>query len=409
MPYALRDAVDRGADLSPLSQYPHEHEILFAPLSSLELQSTHVENSVLIVRVNLNINLTAMTIEKVIGKMKYSHRDLLRLIWVQIEQGNDHEFDAKTTILADLQSLDEEVAAQDPKWFNTPFNYLRATQRALQAATGSAPRFFEDSDNAMNFGSTDTFYRSLDGFLGPPNPNLDNRVLVEHCKAKDSNQEFRVPNYLTNTTSTKEYWFVAEPTDAKIQELGDQHWPAEAIDLRRKRTQVMRDDAGREKKNTIEENHRRQAIALDVFIEAKSERDEKLRDLSMDPLQAVEILCARLYTGPMYIKYNTVVSPRPTDRTLTGPHRTRTGVRGRAVPSTNHAHSHLLWLGLALTRARILSFSRVCFASTAARPRSSLLDPFFVGACHDERQGDFDSALSESDPKGAGGEVVVRD
>ena len=29
--------VNRGADISWLSQYPHEQEILFAPLSSLEV------------------------------------------------------------------------------------------------------------------------------------------------------------------------------------------------------------------------------------------------------------------------------------------------------------------------------------------------------------------------------------
>ena len=38
-----------------------------------------------------------------------------------------------------------------------------------------------------------------------------------------------------------------------------------------------------------------------------SERNERLRDLGMEPLQDVEILTARLYTGPMYCKYNTVL------------------------------------------------------------------------------------------------------
>ena len=62
--------VDRGADLSRLSQYPHEEEILFAPLTSLEVRSTYVDTHALVVRMNLNINLTAMTIEKVVAKMQ---------------------------------------------------------------------------------------------------------------------------------------------------------------------------------------------------------------------------------------------------------------------------------------------------------------------------------------------------
>ena len=39
--------VDRGADIAWLSQYPHEKEILFAPLSGLEVQSSRVDGSVL--------------------------------------------------------------------------------------------------------------------------------------------------------------------------------------------------------------------------------------------------------------------------------------------------------------------------------------------------------------------------
>ena len=60
--------VDRGADISWLSQYPHEREILFAPLASLELRATRVEGRVLVVEVRANINLSALTIEQVVAK-----------------------------------------------------------------------------------------------------------------------------------------------------------------------------------------------------------------------------------------------------------------------------------------------------------------------------------------------------
>eukprot|EP00966_Prymnesium_polylepis_P080707 1870132-Prymnesium_polylepis.1 len=36
--------VDRGADLSWLSQYPHEAEVLFAPLTCLDFQGSHVKD-----------------------------------------------------------------------------------------------------------------------------------------------------------------------------------------------------------------------------------------------------------------------------------------------------------------------------------------------------------------------------
>ena len=59
--------VDRGADISWLSQYPHEQEILFAPLTGLEVQGTSVERSVVVVDLKVSINLTALTIEQVGG------------------------------------------------------------------------------------------------------------------------------------------------------------------------------------------------------------------------------------------------------------------------------------------------------------------------------------------------------
>ena len=57
--------VDRGAEVSFLSQYPHEREIVFAPLAGFEVKYTRVEGGVLVVVVSLSINLTASTIEQV--------------------------------------------------------------------------------------------------------------------------------------------------------------------------------------------------------------------------------------------------------------------------------------------------------------------------------------------------------
>ena len=48
-------------------QYPHEEEILFAPLTGLEVRLTRIEGSVLVVTVALSVNLASLTIEQVIG------------------------------------------------------------------------------------------------------------------------------------------------------------------------------------------------------------------------------------------------------------------------------------------------------------------------------------------------------
>ena len=71
-------AVDRGADVAWLSQYSFEEEILFAPLTGIDVRNVRVEKaSVLVVTVRLSVNLMALTIEQVIAKMKMSHLQLL--------------------------------------------------------------------------------------------------------------------------------------------------------------------------------------------------------------------------------------------------------------------------------------------------------------------------------------------
>ena len=60
--------------------------------------------------------------------------------------------------------------------------------------SGAASIFFGDGDKALKFGELRTFYEGLDHFLGPPNPNLAEEMENEHCKAPDSELQFRVPN-----------------------------------------------------------------------------------------------------------------------------------------------------------------------------------------------------------------------
>lgn len=49
--------LDRGAELSWLSQYPHEREVLFPPLMGLQALATRVKGSVLLAEIRLNLNM----------------------------------------------------------------------------------------------------------------------------------------------------------------------------------------------------------------------------------------------------------------------------------------------------------------------------------------------------------------
>ena len=68
--------IDRGADLSWLSQYPHEQEVLFPPLTGLEALSTEVEGSTLVVITRLSLNMASLTLEQVLSRRRKMLQDM---------------------------------------------------------------------------------------------------------------------------------------------------------------------------------------------------------------------------------------------------------------------------------------------------------------------------------------------
>ena len=62
--------VDRGASLSWLSEYPHEEEVLFGPLTGLEALQSRVAGGTLLVEMRLSLNQQALTLEQVLGKRR---------------------------------------------------------------------------------------------------------------------------------------------------------------------------------------------------------------------------------------------------------------------------------------------------------------------------------------------------
>ena len=120
--------IDRGAELTWLSQYPHEEEILFAPLTGLEVQGTSVSDDILVVDVRVSINLQALTIEQVVSKMQTSHLQLITMLEDEFKYGG-----APARALAPLESLMIDAKALQPTWFNVPQHFKNATEDALDA------------------------------------------------------------------------------------------------------------------------------------------------------------------------------------------------------------------------------------------------------------------------------------
>jgi hypothetical protein len=77
--------VDRGADISWLSQYEHEREILFGPLTGLEVLGTRIEGSVVILEARLSVNMNALTFEQVVGKRKKLMTEMCDVVLAELE------------------------------------------------------------------------------------------------------------------------------------------------------------------------------------------------------------------------------------------------------------------------------------------------------------------------------------
>lgn len=141
----------------------------------------------------------------------------------------------------------------------------------------------------LEYGGLKTFFGGLEAIVGAPDPNVSGGVEREHCREEDSRVCFTTPNYRMQTTPCKEYWFVVDPDS----------------------DEAMGEDGcySREHPDTLRngEIHPRQAIAPAKFDGAREAVNLKLQGLDQPIFSMIEFVGARLYTGPMYVKYNTVL------------------------------------------------------------------------------------------------------
>jgi len=123
--------IDRGADISMLSQYPGEGEVLFGPLTGLEVQAPpRVEDGILIISMRLSCNLQDRTLDQVIGKMKTSHIDLISMMINDLRHVTDG---LPPSVLAPLDELKQTSEQRPFEYYNNASQYLEATNKVLAA------------------------------------------------------------------------------------------------------------------------------------------------------------------------------------------------------------------------------------------------------------------------------------
>ena len=146
----------------------------------------------------------------------------------------------------------------------------------------------------LAFGSADRYFAGLEGIVGLPHADLYQGMLADHTAHADADTLLIAPNYATRTSSRVEFWFVVEPTEAKLAELGLHEWP---------RDKFWEGDVPGERS--------RRPRAAVGFEREWGEVDQRLAEVGAGPLAQMELFAARLYTGPMFVKYNAVLRGTP--------------------------------------------------------------------------------------------------
>ena len=125
--------VDRGADIGWLSQYPHEKEILFAPLGGLEIQKLGVEGAVLVPEVRLSINLNNATIDQVIGRRRKLLKDMGDNMGVEVRSdlGGSGFEDVSVRMLDSV--LRADALAKPGDWYNDEQHFQSAVAEVIDA------------------------------------------------------------------------------------------------------------------------------------------------------------------------------------------------------------------------------------------------------------------------------------
>ena len=131
--------------------------------------------------------------------------------------------------------------------------------------------------NELDFSGLDAFFDGLEQRVGVPRANVRDAMQKEHTAELDAHCEFTTGNYGVCTTSALEWAFVVDGEATR-------DWPVESEARLPDRAKCRR------------------PVPLKEFLARVHEKNAQLRSLKMAQLIEAELVGARLYTGPMFVK-----------------------------------------------------------------------------------------------------------
>jgi hypothetical protein len=131
--------VDRGAQLDWLSQYPEEKEILFPPLTGLEVQLDEVTtDDVRRLTMRLNINLKSLTVEELLSIRKKELGEVLEMVGKDV-LSRVHDGDMPRRLVG-VTVLQQDVSAEADESFNSNEKFVET----MQSVMALLPRFGDE-------------------------------------------------------------------------------------------------------------------------------------------------------------------------------------------------------------------------------------------------------------------------
>jgi ankyrin repeat protein len=177
-------------------------------------------------------------------------------------------------IVADASEKIVEKLLAGVKALRDLFDERRASSKAMQ----SNGKFSGDAGGGqitMVYGKLDEFHDGLESIIGLPNPRVFEGMRIDHCERADSDDDFTAWNYGITTKPSIEWEYVVNP-DPNKDYFGEA---------------TPENSHGRTRQTVAE------LMAKDKIIEARLSKEE--------------LIGLRLYTGPMFVKYNCILRGFP--------------------------------------------------------------------------------------------------
>ena len=184
-----------------------------------------------------------------------------------------------------LQSANVVDALADALWPH----FVTLSHQGAASASELHQKFQDEAGGfELEYAGLKSFFGGLEAVVGSPNIKVLEGMRHEHCSSDDSREPFVTPNYKMTTTARTEWWFVCSP-ETGLSELRLTSWPREADETIHGSAQP------------------RQPMPMSAFDEVIEDVNARLGKIEAAKIDTTEFIGARMYTGPCFVKYNTVL------------------------------------------------------------------------------------------------------